>query len=83
MEIICRVNRKYIITISLILSPHFLSDVMNYMGYDAGTVGNHDIEAGHSVYDRLVREYNFPLLAANAVDINTGKPYFKPYTIIK
>jgi 2',3'-cyclic-nucleotide 2'-phosphodiesterase/3'-nucleotidase len=55
---------------------------MNYMGYDAGTVGNHDVETGHSVYDRLVKEYNFPLLAANAVDIKTGKPYFKPYTII-
>ena len=56
---------------------------MNFMGYDAGTVGNHDVEAGHSVYDRLVKEYNFPLLAANAVDIKTGKPYFKPYQIIE
>jgi 2',3'-cyclic-nucleotide 2'-phosphodiesterase/3'-nucleotidase len=64
------------------VSPHFLPQVMNYMGYDAGTVGNHDVETGHSVYDRLVKEYNFPLLAANAVDIKTGKPYFKPYTIV-
>jgi 2',3'-cyclic-nucleotide 2'-phosphodiesterase/3'-nucleotidase len=64
------------------VAPHFLPLVMNYMGYDAGTVGNHDIETGHPVYDRLVKEYNFPLLAANAVDIKTGKPYFKPYTII-
>jgi 2',3'-cyclic-nucleotide 2'-phosphodiesterase / 3'-nucleotidase len=62
---------------------HFLSQVMNYMEYDAGTVGNHDIEAGHSVYDRIRKEYSFPLLAANAVDIKTGKPYFKPYTIIE
>ena len=65
------------------ISPHFLSEVMNYMRYDAGTVGNHDVEAGHSVYDRLVKEYNFPLLAANAIDIKTGKPYFKPYQIIE
>jgi 2',3'-cyclic-nucleotide 2'-phosphodiesterase/3'-nucleotidase len=64
-------------------SPHFLSQVMNYMAYDAGTVGNHDIETGHAVYDRLAKEYNFPLLAANAVDVKTGKPYFKPYTIIE
>ncbi len=61
------------------VSSHFLVEVMNYMKYDAGTVGNHDVEAGHSVYDRLVKEYNFPLLAANAVDAETGKPYFKPY----
>ncbi|MBE3086553.1 MAG: bifunctional metallophosphatase/5'-nucleotidase, partial [Bacteroidetes bacterium] len=33
------------------VSPHFLAEVMNYMGYDAGTVGNHDVEAGHAVYD--------------------------------
>jgi 2',3'-cyclic-nucleotide 2'-phosphodiesterase / 3'-nucleotidase len=65
------------------ISPHFLADVMNYMVYDAGTVGNHDVEAGHAVYDRLVKDYNFPLLAANAVDIKTGKPYFKPYQIIE
>lgn len=65
------------------VSPHFLSEVMNYMGYEAGTVGNHDIETGHAVYDRLVKEYKFPLLAANAVDIKTGNPYFKPYRIIE
>ncbi|MBA4321844.1 MAG: bifunctional metallophosphatase/5'-nucleotidase [Odoribacter sp.] len=65
------------------ISPHFNAEVMNYMGYEAGTVGNHDIEAGHSVYDRLRKLYKFPLLAANAVDPNTGQPYFKPYAIIK
>jgi 2',3'-cyclic-nucleotide 2'-phosphodiesterase/3'-nucleotidase len=64
------------------ISPHLNAKAMNFLGYDAGTVGNHDIEAGHSVYDRLAVEYNFPLLAANAVNKATGKPYFKPYTII-
>ena len=63
------------------VSPHFSAEVMNYMGYDAGTIGNHDVEAGHTVYDRLVKDYNFPLLAANAINIRTGKPYFKPYQI--
>jgi 2',3'-cyclic-nucleotide 2'-phosphodiesterase / 3'-nucleotidase len=65
------------------VQPHFVAEVMNYMGYDAGTVGNHDVEAGHRVYDRLVKEDNFPLLAANAINIKTGKPYFKPYRIIE
>lgn len=65
------------------VSPHINSVAMNYMGYDACTVGNHDIEAGHSVYDRLVNEYQFPLLAANAVRTATGEPYFKPYTVIE
>jgi 2',3'-cyclic-nucleotide 2'-phosphodiesterase / 3'-nucleotidase len=65
------------------VSPHFSAEVMNFMGYNAGTVGNHDIETGHAVYDRLVKEYNFPLLAANAINMKTGKPYFKPYYIIE
>jgi 2',3'-cyclic-nucleotide 2'-phosphodiesterase/3'-nucleotidase len=65
------------------IAPHFLAEVMNYMGYEAGTVGNHDIEAGHAVFDRMIKEDKFPLLAANAVDIKTGKPYFKPYQIIE
>lgn len=65
------------------VTPHLVPEVMNYMEYDAATAGNHDIETGHAVYDRLVKMYDFPLLAANAVDIKTGKPYFKPYCIIK
>jgi 2',3'-cyclic-nucleotide 2'-phosphodiesterase/3'-nucleotidase len=28
------------------------AQVINYMKYDADTVGNHDIEPGHSVYDK-------------------------------
>lgn len=65
------------------VSPHFLSEAMNWLQYDACTAGNHDIEAGHSVYDRVRREDKFPILAANAVDIKTGKPYFTPYVIIE
>ena len=61
---------------------HICSKVMNYMQYDAATVGNHDIEAGHDVYDRLTKEFNFPWLAANAKNKKTGKPYFTPYTVI-
>ncbi len=65
------------------VSPHFLSEAMNWLGFDAASVGNHDIEAGHAVYDRLVLEYNFPLLAANAVDKKSGKPYFTPFVILE
>jgi len=61
---------------------HVLARVMNAMHYDAAAVGNHDVETGHAVYDRLVLQYNFPLLAANALkDDNT--PYFVPYKIFE
>lgn len=62
---------------------HICASVMNYMQYDAATVGNHDIEAGHAVYDKLSKEFNFPWMAANAIDTKTNKPYFKPYTILE
>ena len=64
-------------------NTHIQAAAMNFMNYDAATVGNHDIEAGHAVYDKLEKEINFPWLAANAINIQTNKPYFKPYTIIK
>ncbi|MFA8433789.1 MAG: bifunctional UDP-sugar hydrolase/5'-nucleotidase [Marinifilaceae bacterium] len=62
---------------------HICSRVMNYMGYDAGTVGNHDIEPGHAVYDKIRKEFEFPWLGANAVCNEDGAPYFEPYTIIE
>jgi len=65
------------------ISSHLGAEVLNYMGYDAATVGNHDIETGHNVYDRFRDELKAPYLAANAVIKSTGKPYFDPYTIIE
>ena len=43
------------------------AQVVNYMKYDAETVGNHDIEPGHAVYDKWIREVRCPLLGANIV----------------
>lgn len=63
-------------------SKHLYAEVMNFMKYDVGTVGNHDIEAGHQVYDRFNEQLNFPWLAANAVKTDNGEPYFDPYTIL-
>ncbi|MGL4852933.1 MAG: bifunctional metallophosphatase/5'-nucleotidase [Phocaeicola sp.] len=64
-------------------SIHLAADVMNYMGYELGNMGNHDIEVGHDVYDRWVQECNFPILSANTVYKDSQEPYFKPYTIIQ
>ena len=62
---------------------HLYADVMNYMQYDAATIGNHDIETGHDVYDKFNKDINFPWLAANAINTTTDEPYFKPYTTIE
>lgn len=64
-------------------TSHLLSQVMNFMKYDAATVGNHDIETGHPVYDKFHSELNFPWLAANANNTNKEGTYFPPYHIIE
>ncbi len=64
------------------VSEHVFAKVMNYMKYDAVVVGNHDIEPGANVYDRVAKELNASYLAANAIDVNTNEPYFQPYTIL-
>jgi 2',3'-cyclic-nucleotide 2'-phosphodiesterase/3'-nucleotidase len=55
--------------------------VINYMRYDAQTIGNHDIETGHPVYDKWIQEVHCPMLGANIIDTATGKPYVQPYAI--
>ncbi|MCR4582120.1 MAG: bifunctional metallophosphatase/5'-nucleotidase [Prevotella sp.] len=46
------------------------ASVINYMKYDAETIGNHDIETGHKVYDKWIREVRCPLLGANIVKVS-------------
>lgn len=46
---------------------HIIPEVFNFMGYEIGVVGNHDVEFGKTVYDHLATQFNFPYLAANAV----------------
>lgn len=65
------------------ISEHVCAAMLNYMKYDVGTMGNHDVETGHAVYDRWVRQCNFPALGANIVDNKTGKPYLPPYQVIE
>lgn len=63
--------------------PNVAAEVINYMKYDAQTIGNHDIETGHEVYDKWIREVECPMLGANIIDTKTGKPYVAPYAIFK
>ncbi len=64
-------------------SPHVVASAMNEMDYDCGTIGNHDIETGHEVYDRWIRESKHPIVAANIIDERTGQTYLPPYHIIE
>ncbi|MBR5702867.1 MAG: bifunctional metallophosphatase/5'-nucleotidase [Bacteroidales bacterium] len=67
-------------------SEHLFSRLMAYMKYDAVTVGNHDVETGHAVYDRVnadLKRHGIPFLGGNAIRNDNGKPYFQPYKVFK
>lgn len=65
------------------VSTHITAAMMNYMGFVVGNMGNHDVEAGHAVYDRWIKQCNFPVLGANIIRTSDGQPYLKPYEIIE
>ncbi|MCR5004249.1 MAG: bifunctional metallophosphatase/5'-nucleotidase [Bacteroidales bacterium] len=68
------------------VDEHLYVRLAHYMEYDGITVGNHDIEAGHKVYDRVTEElasYDIPFFGANAIRNDNGKPYFPAYKIFE
>ncbi|MBD5322768.1 MAG: bifunctional metallophosphatase/5'-nucleotidase [Bacteroides sp.] len=63
---------------------HPVARMMQYLRYDAQTVGNHDIETGHPVYDRHRADREpIPLHGPTVTATATGQPYFRPYTVIE
>ena len=57
--------------------PNPVVSAMNFMKYDAATLGNHEFDWGIQTLKRLVRQAKFPLLVANVRDAEgcflTGK----------
>ncbi|MBR4735328.1 MAG: bifunctional metallophosphatase/5'-nucleotidase [Bacteroidales bacterium] len=67
-------------------TPHLFPRIIEYMKYDAIAMGNHDIETGHPVYDRVQKalvKAHAPFMAANAVRNDNGKSYFPAYKMVR
>jgi len=56
--------------------------VMNAMGYDAMTPGNHDFDYGKDRLIELAGMADFPIVCANVIDTASGKTIFDPYVIL-
>ena len=65
------------------VTRHLAAEMMNFMGYDAGNMGNHDVETGRAVFDRWAGDCHFPVLGANIIDTATGETHFKPYEVLE
>ena len=62
---------------------HPVIDVMNFMKYDSMTLGNHEFNFGLDLIEKIDKEAEFPLLAANATYKEDGSYLVEPYTIVE
>ncbi|MDE7396294.1 MAG: bifunctional metallophosphatase/5'-nucleotidase, partial [Muribaculum sp.] len=65
------------------ITPHLAARILDFMGYDAVGVGNHDVETCRPTLQRYAATLYCPMVAANIIDRSTGKPLFEPYKIIE
>jgi len=56
---------------------------LNYLGYDALTIGNHEPDFGTETLRERMGDATFPTVAANLVERNSGKLFTKPYVVKK
>lgn len=80
--------------VSALLQDEPTIDFLNRLGFDIGTLGNHEFDAGLAEALRLIngghnpktgKDFagaNFPYVAANVVDAN-GEPILDPYQILE
>ncbi|QKV17718.1 bifunctional 2',3'-cyclic-nucleotide 2'-phosphodiesterase/3'-nucleotidase [Oricola thermophila] len=68
---------------------HPVIEAMNVLGYDCGTLGNHEFNYGLSFMDKVNAGANFPIVCANlvrgtelAANPRDDKLYMKPYVIM-
>lgn len=61
--------------------PDYLT--MDQAGYDAVTVGNHDLDNGLANLQRQYQNRQFSMISSNLLDPKTHKPLFLPYKIFE
>ena len=65
------------------VASHLGAEMLNFMGYDAGNMGNHDVETGCKVFYRWAADCDFPVLGANILSTDGEKTPFAPYVVLE
>jgi 5'-nucleotidase len=82
-----RVHAGDMVGASPLISSHFRDEptieATNLMGFDVGTLGNHEFDEGGAEALRLVRRARYPYIAANTVTAEGGEPILPPYQIVE
>lgn len=58
----------------------YIIDIMNEVGYDVATIGNHEFDYGMDQFMALREKANFPYVSANFTDLE-GKTILDPFVI--
>ena len=67
-------------TIGTLSNGEYIIDIMNEVGYDVATPGNHEFDYGMEQFLALTEKANFPYVSANFVD-SDGNTVLDPYVI--
>ena len=74
------------VSMSTNISPRFSTAkniaAMNTLGYEVGTLGNHEFNYGLEFLDAALAGATFPVVNANIVNPD-GSPRFTPYRIVE
>lgn len=57
-------------------------EIMNEVGYDIFTLGNHEFDYGVSRMFELVEMLDATVISSNFMDLTTGESVYEPYTIV-
>jgi len=58
-------------------------DIMNFVGYDLATLGNHEFDYGMDQMFALVEQAEYPYVSANFVKVEGNEPVFDAYKIFE
>lgn len=67
--------------VGTISEGQYIIDLMNDVGYDVAVPGNHEFDYGMSQFLKLAGELNCGYTSCNFMDLKTGNPVFKAYTM--
>lgn len=58
-------------------------ELMNRLGYDAATLGNHEFDVGQQTLAEAIAYCDFPIVCANMICENSPIPDLKPYVMLE
>ncbi len=61
----------------------YITDIMNYLGYDLAGLGNHEFDYGIPQLKKIMELAEFPYVSCNFVDLRTGEPVFDAYKVLE